>query len=360
MKIKTSILQNMVSIAIQGSSNNRMIPISSLMGIELVNGTLTLTTTDGSNQLRVNAKIENTEEMETSFYTIVDAEIFSKLVSKTTKPTITLKNENNWLLVEGNGTYKLDIPVNEEGEIIRFPDIKEITTESCPIETELLQYAITTAKASVAKTMEAPYLTGYYIADDIIATDRQMACRVGAKLVKEPILLSNEIAELLMLVEDKEINLLKEGNNLLFVTPNITIACKELEGKEMYPVQQINGLLETQYTNTIKVNKQDLLSVLDRMGLFVTDYDNNGVKLVINASGLAIQSQKSNAMEYIDILPSDKPIYEFDCLIDIEMFKAQVETISSEKVQIAYGEEKSIKLVDGATTLIIALLDKTN
>jgi hypothetical protein len=60
MKIKTEILQKMVSKSIQGASFNKMIPLTSLIGIEVQKDLMTysskliLTTTDGSNQFKVN------------------------------------------------------------------------------------------------------------------------------------------------------------------------------------------------------------------------------------------------------------------------------------------------------------------
>ena len=69
MKIKTSILQEMVSKAVKGASNNKMIPISSFIGIEIEQGKLTLMTTDGSNQLRVSKKLDGNS---TDFYSVVE------------------------------------------------------------------------------------------------------------------------------------------------------------------------------------------------------------------------------------------------------------------------------------------------
>ena len=43
----------------------------------------------------------------------------------------------------------------------------------------------------------------------------------------------------------------------------------------------------------------------------------------------------------------------------MEMMKAQIETISTDEVEIQYGQEKSIKIVDGTISHIISLLDKT-
>ena len=362
MKIKTELLQNMMSKAIRGASNNNMIPITSLIGIEIRNKKLTLMTTDGNNQFRVINDIEldpmyGPIDLQ-GFYTIVNADTFSKLVSKTTKEFIDLQNKENYLEVIGNGTYKLEIAINEDGEIVKFSEVNHISEVANSIKLTELQEAIKVAKASVAKTMEIPCLTGYYIGKNIIASNREMVCKLEATLIEEPILISSEMAELLLLVESPEaIQLERKDNHLYFYTNGYEIIGNELEGKEIYPVQPIEDLASKEYTHFIQVNKQDLLNVLDRMSLFISDYDKNGVFLDFTEAGFIVRSQKSNAEEIIDIKGTLDPEDRFSCLADIEMLKSQVETISTDIVEIWYGQEKSIKIVDGKCSLIISLLD---
>ena len=58
MKIKTEILKEMVSKSIKGSSQNKLLPITNYIGIEVKNKILTLITTDGNNQLKIKQEIE--------------------------------------------------------------------------------------------------------------------------------------------------------------------------------------------------------------------------------------------------------------------------------------------------------------
>ena len=359
MKIKTEILQKIVSKAIQGAGNNKMIPLTSLIGIEFKEdsiggkGNLILTTIDGSNQLKINQEVEGTGD----FYTIVNAETFAKLVGKTTKEFIELENKENYLMFIGNGQYKLDIAINEEGEIVKFPEITTIEGEPEEIDTKELKEALEISKQSVAKTMEIPFLTGYYIGtDNIITTDRQLACTLDKKLVKEDLLISAEMAELLKLVNEEKINLLKDDNQLVFYTDTITISGQELEGKEIYPVRAINNLTKLEYSNNIKVNRQELLNVLDRMSLFVTNYDNNGVRLAFTKEGLLVTSQKSNAQELIDGEYTDDK--EYDVILDIKMFKSQLDSLHNEYVEIYYGQDKSIELKENDVVLVVSLINK--
>lgn len=363
MKIKTEILQKMISKVIQGASNNNMIPITSLIGVEVSNKKLTLMTTNGSVQFRVISDFElDATENAKDFYTIVNAEIFSKLVGKTTKEFIELNNNNNYLEIKGNGIYKLEIAINEEGEMVKFPDIIKIDAEPIAINVELLQDALNIAKASAAKTFEVPCLTGYYIDNNIIATNKQMACKLENCGLKdsEPVLLSNVMAELLLIIDGEEsINLLKKDNDLIFYNSNYIIAGKELEGKELYPVKPIENLVSQTYANSIKVNKQDLLNVLDRMSLFVANYDKGGIYLTFGKAGLVVRSQKSNAEENIPITYDNEPT-EFNCLIDIAMLESQIETITTDDVEIQYGQDKSLRIVNNKCLSVISFLEKTN
>lgn len=360
MKILTSLLQKMVSKAIQGSSNNKNLPLTSLIGIEFKEdnlgrkGNLILITTDGSNTFKINQEVEGNGE----FYTIVNADTFAKLIGKTTKEEITLENKENYLEVIGNGTYKLEIAINEEGEMVRFPKIKNIEKEPEEIDTKALKEALEVSKSSVAKTMEVPCLTGYYIGTDkIISTDRQLVCKLQKQLVKEPLLISSEMAELLKLIDEEKVNLLKDENNLIFYTNTIIISGKELENKDLYPVQPIEDLTKLEYSNNIIVNRNELLNVLDRLSLFISDYDKNGVHLAFTKEALLVKSQKSNAQELIDAECTSEE--EYNVLVDIEMLRSQLESLQEENVIIYFGQDKSIELKEKDTILVLSLLEKT-
>lgn len=359
MKIKTNILQDMVSKAIKGAGNDNMMPITNLLGIEVKGENITLMTTNGSNQLIIKSKIDyDPMHGPQDFYTIINADTFSKLVGKTTTEFITLDNNENYLEVKGNGTYKIEIPVNEDGQIIKFPTFTVNNQEAKQLSIEKLKSVLTSAKVSVAQTMDIPCLTGYYIADKVATTDKQMMCGINEKLLDNPILLSSEMAELLQILDGDYVSLFQEDNKLLFKTENITIYGKQLEGLDIYPVQALDNLMNLAYDNIVNVNKQTLLNVLDRMSIFVTPYDKNGVFLSFTAEGLQLTSQKSNASEILEMdRDANKDFTPFNCLIDIEMLKSQVQINSTDIIEIHYGQEKSIKLVDGNTTMIICLLD---
>ena len=364
MRIKTEILKEMISKAVKGAGMNKMLPITNLIGIQFKEdsignaGTLTLMTKDGYNDLLISNEVEGKGD----FYTIVNVETFSKLIGKTTKEFIELENEDNYLKVKGNGEYKLQLPINEEGEIVKFPkkDLSIFNQNSEEIPIQKIKSALNSGKVCVAKTMEFPCITGYYISDKLLTTNRQMVCFVDERMVDNNILLSESTSELLQLFEDEVVKLSRnDKNELLFSSNNIKLIAKELEDKEQYPVQLIENLLNTKYDFCIKVNKQELLNVLDRMSLFITEYDEGGIYLNISENGLQIRSQQSDATEIISIT-SNEIGNDFECLVDIEMIKSQVQTMASDAVEIYYGQKSSIKLKEGNTTMVLSLVQKAN
>lgn len=355
MKIKTNILQEMVAKAIKAVSNNKMIPLTGLMGIELDNNKLTLQTTDGNNVLKVCQPVESLDTQ--NFYTIVNADTFSKLVSKTTSEYITLENNENYLDFKGNGNYKLEIALNSDGEIVKFPNYElSETNQFIEISVDKLKNVLGISKVAVAKTMEVPCLTGYYVSGKVLTTNREMICYIEDSILDTSILLSDTTAELIQLLTS-DITLFIDDNKLLFKTDNISIYCRELEGKDLYPITPIENLVKTNYNTSIDVNKQDFLNVLDRMSLFVTDYDKNGVYLKFTKDGLEVRSQKSNAVELLDI-KSDKPILEFECLVDVEMLKSQIQALASDTVSLYYGQPSSIEIKEGNVIMILSLIEK--
>ena len=169
LTVNTQLLKEMVNKAIKGAGMNRLLPITNMMLIEVADNKLNLLTTDGTNTLVIKTdKCDTTED----FYVVVPIDIFSKLITKTTCEKVTLTLEENNLLVKGNGNYKIALPLDEEG-LVKFPKPKDIATAEDKNETiknSFVKSVINTNKASVAKTLEIPCLTGYYIGEEIVVS----------------------------------------------------------------------------------------------------------------------------------------------------------------------------------------------
>lgn len=356
LKINTRELKSLLSAVINGVSNNRMIPITGLIGIEVKDKQLTLSSTDGINHLRVFSNIESD-----NFYAVVPSELFYKIVQKTTSDSIDMEVNDSVLEFTGNGKYKIELPLDESGEQVKFPGytFDEKNATSSKIKLSDVKLLLNTNRSSLALTMEMPCITGYYIYDKVITTDSYKVCCNDIKLFSDDDkkLISSSTMDLLGVMHDEEIDVLCNGDKLLFKTPNTTLYAVQLEDINKYPAQAIGKHLKSVFDSSCKISKSALMAVLDRLSLFVSDYDKNAVYLSFNAGELTLYSKKSTGVESIQLIDCSDTERSFSCCIDVVVFREQVATQQEDIFSVFYGNKNSIKLVCGKITQIIALLE---
>lgn len=352
LKLKTAKLQDMVSKAVRGASNNKMIPITGLMAVVLDKGVLTLITTDASNTLKIMEKGVEGED----FYVVVQAAVFSKLVAKTTTEFITLEVKDNSLEVKGNGVYNIELPLDEEGNPIKFPEIPfNSKAKKIKVDLSSIMGLLGTCKAAVADTMDIPCLTGYYFDDAITTTDSFKVCNAGVNVFNNKILLPFDLVELLDLVESNETVVRIADGKILFEANSTSILGHALDEIDDYPIDAIKNYLETSFESVCKLPKAALLSILDRLSLFVAPYDKNAVYLTFTDAGVTFSTKKGSGVELIEYKES-KNFKPFACCGDIALLQTQVVAQAGEEVELWYGHDKAVKMVSGKITQVVALL----
>lgn len=357
LTISTSTLQNMVAKAMKGASCNKMIPLTGLMAIHLNQEShrLTLLTTDATNYLYVREnKVEGDE-----FYVVIQAEMFAKLISKMTCETVTLELKDNTLIVKGNGKYSIELPLDEEGALIKYPHPlggKSFVGDTATVNLSTIKLILNTAKSALANTLEVPCYTGYYVGNKVVATDTYKICGINIKLWDEPALVSPEMMSLLDIFTDEKIAVYRDGNIMVFVTDNCTVYGPLMDSIDDYQIEAIDGLLEQGFESSCKLTKSALLQLLDRLALFVSPYDKNGVYLTFTREGLQIESKQANSVELIPYAESEN-FRAFTCCVDIEMLHSQVKANTGDSITIHYGEENAIKITDGNVAQVVALLE---
>ena len=356
MKVVTSRMKEAVNKAIKGAGFNNLIPITSMIGIKLSDGKLRLLTTDMTNTLCIIIDKVAGDEMDIT----VDADKFGKLISKTTSEDIDLSVKDDVLFVKANGTYKIPLISDEEG-LISFPDIKDLSENKeadCKTKLSSVMQAYNINKSALAKTLENPALTGYYCGDTVISTDANVITFNGFKMFTndEPILISAQQMQLLTLNTKEDIEVLISGNSIQFVTEDVVIDGALMEGIEDFPANEVNAYLDEAFPSSCKVPKELLLSVLDRLALFIEPYDKNGAYFTFGRKGITIHSKKDASTEIINYVES-KDFEPFVCCVDIPMLKEQVQANPEDTIKLYYGNENALKMECGKVTQVIALLE---
>lgn len=354
--IKTDKFKEMVSRSIKGASCNKLIPLTSLMSVELKKKTLTLITTDSTNYLYIR---ENKVEGE-DFYVTVPVDTFSKLISRMTCETISLEVKDGSLEVSGNGKYLIELPQDENGDMIKFPDplAKVKASPLGEIKSTTIATILNTAKPALATTLEIPCYTGYYVGEKVIATDTYKICGINERLLKDDCLISPEMMNLLAVMTTEKISVDSKDDILIFSSPDCVVYGPIMDGIEDFQIDAITGLLESEFPSKCKFAKSAILQLLDRLSLFVNeDYDKSGIFLTFTKEGLIIRSKSSSGEELIPYHESDN-FKDFVGCINIGYLQSLVKAQVSDMVEMHYGEENAIKMIDGNVIQIIALMDE--
>ena len=354
IELQTSKLKEMVSRAVKGASSNSILPITSMMAVELKDNKLTLTTTDGTNYLYI---VENKVEGN-DFYVVVLVETFAKLISKMTCEKVKLELKANALEVIGNGKYVIETQQEDDGEMIKFPTpIEDAEFEPLDDEVQLttIKSILNTAKSSLANTMEFPCYTGYYCGERVVATDTYKMCGMDIQLWDEPCLISSELMELLGVMTAEDIAVAVHEDEMVFTSPDCIVYGRTMaEEIEDFAIDDICGVLDTEFPSMCKIKKSSILQLLDRLSLFVTSFDKDEVNLAFTKEGLQVSSKAMSGTELVAYMES-KDFTDFVCAVDINMLTSEIKAIAGDAVELWYGEDNVMKIVEGNTIIAISL-----
>lgn len=341
----------------RGVGNNKLLPLTSMMCLELEDGVLTLRTYDGENFVIVQDK-EDVVAVDEKFYAVVNADVINKLISKITKEFVefTVANDGT-LLISGNGNYRIEV-IYDNGMMLKYPDaiadFNKMAQESYTINKEVLAKSVKINESSAAKTREIVAHTGAYFGKEIITTDSVLACIVNSNLVKgKNLLFSYSSLHLYDLFENEKLELKVAGNNFMISCNMVTVVGKFLDGIEDYPATQVLSLIDGEM-DSVEINVTELKEVLDRLDIFVGEYDNNGIKINFAENLLTLTSLSNNATEIIKLKqPSTKP---FTASVALEPLKIQLASITDQNVWLDYGTDTMVRLRSTGATYILALL----
>lgn len=354
--ISAEVLKDLVMKATRGVGNNKLIPITQLMGITVRNKELSIITTDATNYLYITNQIDSDD-----FSVTVYADKFAKLVSKITSEYITLEVKDSTLEVKGNGTYTIELPLDESGNLIQYPSpidsVDYANTHTTKATLSIIKTILDSLKGSLATTMEMPVITQYYTGETILATNRHMVAEIDSRFCDINMLISTECMDLLDNMTDEIIKVIVGEDFVIFSGTGCVVYSKNSMNISDYPSQTLNDLLSKEFPYICKINKIELLNLLDRMTLFANDITNKlaPVKLSFGNNGLTVSNKSGKSNEFINYLDGNINENLFECLINISLLITQLKSYTGDAVEIYYGNDNLIKFVDGSVTQIIAL-----
>lgn len=341
----TAKINSIFSRLAKGVGTSKILPITEYLKIELVGGELTIVATDSANFIKYSEKgIEGEDGT-----AIVQADKLIKLVSKTTKPQVTLELKDTHLEVKGNGVYKVELFETSEYPTYEFnADIKGVTVKSATLKKV---FAIN--KSAIATDMLMPCFTGYNLGTTSITTDGVKMCINDTSIFGENrALIPQKLADLLQVITSEEVHIQKEGNKILFTAENVTIFGTELDGLDEYP--DISVVTELEYTNVATVKRQQLIDAIDRLSLFVDNTTNYGVRFKFEADFLYIEDLKQKSTEKVEYINNKQEEPGVNLTFNLDYTADILSALGKDDAVMYYSPELPLKLTEDDVTLILS------
>lgn len=359
LKIKTTKLQEMLARAVQGASCNRLIPLSTLLALEVKDGKLTITTTDKTNYLYVTEEVAGDD-----FYVCVSVEKFPKLIARLTCEDVELDLKDKYLEVRGNGTYQIEFQLDEDGQMVVFPTPLSDMTENKVGEVKLatIKNILTNFRPALMVKGNRPQFFNYFVGQVagkgiLIATDTNKVSALRTTFFTDGSsrLIMAETMNLLDTMIDDTIDIYADGNKLEFKSEHGVVFGYTPDGLQQFNADKIvEGFIEKEYQSNCKISKAEILQVLDRISIFVDYLDNDVIEIAFKEDGLWIKSRKDNGEEKVPYIECNG-FTEFTGIVLLERLRTQIKAQSGDSVIIHFGEQRALKMTDNDAVFITAL-----
>lgn len=240
----------------------------------------------------------------------IDAKMFSDIVRKLPDEDVTFVTDDNFVATILCGKTKFHIS-GQDGE--DFTALPVMEKEDCVIMSQLtLKETILKTIFSISPSENSKMMTGELFEINgaqmkVVALDgHRVAIRrvelkdtYSNKKVVVPGKTLQEVSKILSNEADEQVSLYFMDNHIIFELPGTTIVSSLIEG-DYY---DIDHMLSKDYETKMKVNRQILLSCIDRATLFVREGDKKPIIMTIQDGfmKLNIDSAIGSMDEDVDI-----------------------------------------------------------
>jgi len=297
-----------------------------------------------------------------NFNATVSANQFLNLIANTTSDTVEFTFEDNFLKVEGNGTYKL--PLIYEGEnMLNVPEINiNNVTQRFNIEKDILMSILNYNSKELLKatTMAKPVQKLYYIDEEGCITFTSGAC-VNKFSLERPIkmLLTQKVVKLFKLFSSEHVafnygydpisdEMLQTKCRFEDESVQVTaILPSETSLLSSVPVTAIRSRAFDQYTTSVVLNKTAFLETIKRLSIFTAKVEKPTVKIDFNSCSLVITDVNSKNCETIYYEGDTSLSSTYQMFIDLNDLKLTLDGCAEQFVTVQFGNHIACVIARG-------------
>jgi hypothetical protein len=339
--LRTEVLKDLVG-RISKVSTSSGTTLDGLVELEVVDNVFHITVIDSLNTLTLgiaNVECEN-------FHAVTSTKLFSSLISRITSDKVGITREGNKLIVEGNGNYKLDCIVENDGSEIVFPKTNDFdfNVPSMHINRNEIKSILSQNKACKGKTRDVNQYYYYYADNEKVCTyNTDAACTNPIAFTTDKIFLCPEFVECLPSVSDLNgANIYLNGDTIVATSDwgTLTSVIDNSFPIESMDVDTLTTLFATGSKNNVEINKTQLLTAIDRISLFSVEFGGNNLSIRFNKDGITLKSAKNGSEEFVSFVNSIESEDDFVREMDGNILKTIISSCSSETISLGFDTDK--------------------
>lgn len=312
---------------------------------------------------------ENIEEKEKINLT-VDFNTLYSLINRTTVGytsfIIEEKDNKQFLTMQGNGEYKLELAYDERGVKIEFPNEEVEEDKYFEFNLNELIEGMKKVSSSIGTTNDRPFLKNYFVNNNIVLTSdgyRLSMTEIDNKNYDKSgdISISSQLGDLLMTLHftEPKIYVTTELEEKVIYIKDKFIKIKAIINKEIekFPFEKFLKIGNDVKNNTlgagIVVNRTNLLEALGRIKFLTTRFEKNKIKMEIKEDLLVITDVENKGKEAVKI--QNNTDFTGDFLINLEFIVKALKVMTSSFINmyemiktingIAFKEDNTINLI---------------
>ena len=365
--LKRELFQKYCTDILSAVDSNELSILTETLELKTLNNTLVMSVTNREYYAKVIIPIENVIELQAT----VNANLFLRLIAQISTPEIELSVTDNFLVVKGNGLYKLPL-IFDGDSLLELPEINiNNVTATFELDSEILLSILNyNSKQLSIGTISKPVQKLYYVDGKGAVTFTSGACVNSFELPENiRILLNGRLVKLFKLFKGKGVKFTLGYDNLTddiiqtkvrFESSDISItailSCDDTMLNSV-PVEAIRGRASAYYPYTVNLSKDALLKTISRLMLFSGSASKELVAystFEFEKARVTIYDSKKENKEILNYNNENSNIEEtYKTIVDLAELKGVLESCSEQYVNINFGDTEALILTRGHVVNII-------